>query len=62
MGTPDHSARISVLRSKFAPGWPDHAEGERAYVLPLGEALERDYSSDAHCTAYETPNTNGRLG
>jgi hypothetical protein len=47
---------ITAMRDKYAKGWPRHEHGERAYVLPIGRALERLYSSDAHFAAYSTPN------
>ncbi|MBE7481155.1 MAG: hypothetical protein HS104_14375 [Polyangiaceae bacterium] len=47
---------ITVLRDRYVRGWPAHDDGERAYVLELGTALERPYSTDAHLTAYRTPN------
>lgn len=47
---------VTVIRDRYVRGWPRHTEGERAYVLELGAALERAYTSDAHFTAYQTPN------
>jgi hypothetical protein len=47
---------VSIVRDRYVRGWPRHPEGDRAYVKPLGEALEREYSTDAHFTAYRTPN------
>lgn len=47
---------VTVVRDRFVRGWPRHPEGERAYVLELGAALDREYSTDAHFTAYRTPN------
>lgn len=48
--------QITVFRNKFVRGWPRHDDGERGYVLELGAALERTYSTDAHFTAYASPN------
>lgn len=50
--------RVTILRDRYVRGWPDapgKPPGERAYVLELGAALAREYSSDAHFTAYRTP-------
>lgn len=47
---------VTVFRDKFARGWPRHEQGERGYVLDLGQALDREYSTDAHFAAYCTPN------
>jgi hypothetical protein len=47
--------RITVIRDRRVPGWPKYEHGERAYVLPLGAALMREYSTDAHFTQYVTP-------
>ena len=47
---------ITIVRDRYAKGWPRHADGERAYVLGLGEALTRTYRSDAHFVQYATPN------
>jgi hypothetical protein len=52
---------VTVVRGPRVYGWPDKTEGtaterDRAYVLPLGRALSRTYSTDAHFTQYATPN------
>lgn len=47
---------VTVLRDRYVRGWPTHEQGALAYVLDLGEALDRDYSTDAHMAAYRTPN------
>lgn len=47
---------VTVMRDRYVQGWPKHPHGERVYLLELGEALERSYSTDAHFTAYTTPN------
>lgn len=47
---------VTVMRDRYVRGWPAHEDGERAYVVELGAALEREYSTDAHMTAYRTPN------
>ncbi len=47
---------VTIFRNKFAKGWPRHDEGERGYVVPLGDALERSYTTDAHFAAYSSPN------
>lgn len=47
---------VTILRDRYVRGYPRHPEGDRAYVRPLGEALEREYSTDAHFTAYRSPN------
>jgi hypothetical protein len=46
---------VTVFRDKFAKSWPKHDEGELGYVRPLGLVLERDYTTDAHFVAYESP-------
>jgi hypothetical protein len=47
---------VTVFKDKYARGWPRHADGQRGYLLPLGAALDRSYTSDAHFVAYRTPN------
>jgi hypothetical protein len=47
---------VTILRNRFARGWPEHIEGERTFVLSLGDALERQYTTDAHFAAYHSPN------
>jgi hypothetical protein len=50
---------VTLLLTKYARSWPKHREvevGERAWVVPLGEALERRFECDAHFAAYVTPN------
>ena len=47
---------VTVLRDKYAKGWPRHEHGEAGYVMDLGRALELSYRTDAHFTAYKTPN------
>jgi hypothetical protein len=47
---------VTVFGSKYAKGWPRHEQGERGYVLELGQALDREYSTDAHFAAYRTYN------
>ncbi len=52
--------RVTVLRGPRVFGWPDRIEGrasarDRTYVVPLGHALERSYTSDAHFVQYECP-------
>jgi len=47
---------VTIFRDKYARGWPRHAQGERGYVLELGQALDRHYTTDAHFAAYRTPN------
>lgn len=47
---------VTVMRDRYVPGWPAHEDGESAYAFNLAEALGRDYSTDAHLTAYRTPN------
>lgn len=54
-GNPTDPARVTVLRVLFVRSWPTHADGERADVLLLGDALERTYTSDAHMVAYVSP-------
>lgn len=57
---------VTVVRDKFARSWPERTDrktgelkalrsSDRADVLPLGEALERAYASDAHFAAYASP-------
>jgi hypothetical protein len=53
--------RITVMSNAYPRGWPAEEdkplrETDRAYVLPLAEALEREYRSDAHFVAYPTMN------
>jgi hypothetical protein len=47
---------VTVFRDKFARGWPRHEDGERGYVVDLGLALDRAYTTDAHFVCYATPN------
>ena len=47
---------VTVMRDRYVKGWPRHDHGERVYVLPMGQAFDRKYSSDAHFTAYLSPN------
>jgi len=47
---------ITIMRSRYVRGWPRHEQGERVYQLDLGAALARPYSTDAHFTAYRSPN------
>jgi hypothetical protein len=47
---------VTLLRDKFARGWPRHEHGSPGYVLPLARVLERQYTTDAHFAAYRTPN------
>lgn len=46
---------VAVLRDRFVRGWPRHEHGERTHSLPLGDAMTRSYSSDAHFAAYTSP-------
>lgn len=43
---------IPVLTDKHSKGWPEHEVGRPAVYMPLEEALERRWSSDAHFAAY----------
>lgn len=55
-------ARVTVLRNKFARSWPARVDRtgatkpfrttDRAYVVELGRALARAYTTDAHFAAY----------
>jgi hypothetical protein len=47
---------VTVFRDKYAVGWPRAEQGERGYVRPLGVVLDRDYRTDAHFVAYQSPN------
>jgi hypothetical protein len=47
---------VTVVRDRYVKGWPRHPDGERAYVLEFGAALDREYSTDAHFAAYRSPN------
>lgn len=51
---------MSVIRDRFVRSWPERKEPLRdddvAHVVPLGFALDRDYTTDAHFTAYSSPN------
>lgn len=44
--------KLTVFETKFACGWPDHAEGAPSYQVEIGRALRRDYTTDAHCVGY----------
>src|SRR5882757_3055364 len=49
------------MPGKFCRSWPARPDkplraSDRAYTLELGAALERPYTTDAHFTAYATPN------
>lgn len=53
--------RVTVVQEQRIIGWPDEPGAEprpqdRAYVLPLGKALARSYTTDAHFAQYVTPN------
>jgi hypothetical protein len=48
---------IAVARDKFRVGYPNEKNGKRwsetdFAILPLRSALERHYSTDAHCVGY----------
>ncbi|HEX4336289.1 MAG TPA: hypothetical protein VH062_10275 [Polyangiaceae bacterium] len=51
---------VTVMRDKFRRSWPERKHplrsDDRAYVLSLGDALERSYTDDAHFAAYRSPN------
>jgi hypothetical protein len=49
-------AMVSVFPDKRACGWPRWPHGTWADVVPIGVALVRAYTTDAHFCAYETPN------
>ncbi|HEY6723812.1 MAG TPA: hypothetical protein VI197_07260 [Polyangiaceae bacterium] len=52
---------VTVFRDKFVRSWPQLdadkplRADDRAVVVPLETMLERDYSTDAHFTAYRSP-------
>ncbi|MDB4988673.1 MAG: helicase, phage-associated protein [Myxococcaceae bacterium] len=49
---------VTVMRDRYVRSWPDKPgkpAGERSYVMPLGKALTRSYTSDAHFTSYASP-------
>lgn len=52
---------VTVMQHAKVNGWPDEPgrrprPEDRAYVLPLSKALTREYTTDAHFTAYCAPN------
>ena len=49
-------ARVTVMRDKYVKGWPRHEHGDRAWPMDLSRALKLGYSTDAHFTAYQSPN------
>jgi len=53
---------VTVVREQKVKGWPDDdglepRDTDRAYVLPLSQALQRTYSTDAHMAQYATHNS-----
>lgn len=53
--------KVTVMQHAKGMGWPEDKpiswrKEDAAYVLPLSRALTRKYSTDAHFTAYATPN------
>lgn len=48
--------QVSVLPYPHSRGWPRHEKGGRALNVELAEALTRNWSTDAHCVAYLSPN------
>lgn len=52
---------VPVLTDKLSKGWPEHEVGRPAVYMPLFEALERRWSSDAHFAAYSAPGQPRRL-
>lgn len=55
------STEIPTFRDKFARGWPEHAEGERAVYLDLARAMTEPHASDAHFATYAVPAVERRL-
>jgi hypothetical protein len=47
---------ISVFDHARIRGWPPHARGGHARVLPIERLLGTDFDTDAHFTAYASPN------
>lgn len=46
------------MRNRYVRSWPDKpgcAAGERAYELPIADALTRAYAADAHFVQYTSP-------
>lgn len=46
------------MRNRYVRSWPDKpgiATGERAYEVPIAEALTRSYTTDAHHVQYTSP-------
>lgn len=52
---------LPILRSAQVRAWPLHDDGGRAEYVPLGEALRRRFTFDAHTAAYSMPSTRRRL-
>ncbi len=52
---------VPVLTDKQSKGWPEHEVGRPAMYMPLFEALERRWSSDAHFASYSAPGQPRRL-
>lgn len=48
--------KVTVLRNRYVQSWPNHDQGEKAYVAELAHALARPYSTDAHFAQYVAPN------
>jgi hypothetical protein len=51
---------VTIMRQAKVVGWPDDPgksprREDSAYVVPLSQALQRAYRSDAHFTQYATP-------
>jgi P4 family phage/plasmid primase-like protien len=52
---------IPVLTDKHSKGWPEHEVGRLAVYMPLEDALERRWPSDAHFASYSVPAQPRRL-
>lgn len=53
---------VTVVREQKVKAWPDDdgkpARGaDKAYAMPLSQALQRSYTTDAHFAQYATPNS-----
>lgn len=47
---------VTRLPNKYVRGYPRHEHGAPVEVVSLGEALDTEYSTDAHFAAYRTHN------
>lgn len=57
----DEGPLVPVLSSSRLKAWPKHDKGGRVEYVPIGVALSRRYSTDAHTAAWSVPEVARRL-